>query len=274
MKAESRWIRPSAVAGQFYPGTAAALEATIKRLLWYRDRDDAIAVIAPHAGYIYSGGTAGRVFSRVEVPDRVIVMCPNHTGCGARLAVWPEGKWRIPGAEIPVDSELADAIMKADARFEPDKQAHTMEHAIEVELPFLHALNPKVKIVPIVVSSFPREALIELGLSLAETAMKLDGEHDVLFVASTDMSHHVPADVAEKYDKLALERIEALDPRGLYDVCRQHSISMCGVMPSTLALTAAVEMEATTAQIVDYTHSGMVTGDNSSVVGYAGVIVN
>ncbi|MBN1946232.1 MAG: AmmeMemoRadiSam system protein B [Bradymonadales bacterium] len=274
MHPSRHWIRPSAVAGQFYPGSPAALEATVKRLLWPHEREAALAVIAPHAGFLYSGATAGRVFSRVRVPDRVVIACPNHTGWGAPLAVWPEGAWEIPGAAIPVDEELASAIMAEDNRFQADRQAHLMEHAVEVELPFLRALNPAVRIVPITIGSFPRESLIELGMALAHVAWDRSEDREILFVASTDMSHYVPAAEAERCDRMALDRIEALDPRGLYDTCHEQAISMCGVAPTTMVLTAAVELHATSARIVDYTHSGMVTGDDRKVVGYAGAIVS
>ena len=264
-------IRRPAVAGRFYPGTESALRSSLGDLLTESSDRQAIAVVAPHAGYVFSGATAGRVFGSIRVPGRVVVLSPNHTGRGAPLSVWAEGMWSTPLGDVPIDTEFCDALIEADPRFTADEDAHLNEHAIEVEIPFLQARNPAFKLTPIVVGSTPRDVLISVGESLANVIEALEGE--VLIVSSTDMSHYVPADVARTLDEKALKRIESLDPVGLFDVVHKHGISMCGVMPTTVALSAAIALGATKSTTIHYTHSGVVSGDYAQVVGYAGVII-
>jgi AmmeMemoRadiSam system protein B len=264
--------RQAAVAGRFYPGRPRELEQTVSRLMEPREAHSAIAVMAPHAGYPYSGRTAGRVFASVEVPDRAVVLCPNHTGMGARLAVWPDGAWELPNCRIPVDGDLTDRILASHPAFKADVGAHQTEHAIEVELPFLHARNPAVRIVAIVVARHPRETLIELGQCLAKVVRETNGP--VLIVASSDMSHYISALEAAELDRLALDRVEAMDAAGLYDVVETHGITMCGVMPTTITLAAAEALGAHSSRVIDYTHSGLVTGDDRSVVAYAGAVIS
>jgi AmmeMemoRadiSam system protein B len=268
-------IRKSAVAGRFYPGSAEELRASVDRLIEPVEAapalTDAIAVMAPHAGYLYSGATAGRVFAAVRVPDKVIILCPNHTGFGPTVSVWPRGNWQFPFGEVPSDERLAAEIMESHPGFEPDRRAHLMEHAIEVEVPFLAARNPNVRLAAVVVSRLQRDDALTLGKALARVVKA--HEEPILMVISSDMSHYIPAREAEARDRLALDKIEALDPAGLYDVVTTKNISMCGIMPATVGLAAAVELGATRARLVDYTHSGQVTGDHDSVVAYAGVVV-
>lgn len=239
-----------------------------------RPPEPAIAMMGPHAGYVYSGAILGETYARVKVPGRVIVMCPNHTGLGVRRSLWAGGAWQLPGAEIEIDVALAERVRVA-ARLEPDLDAHLREHAIEVHLPFLHHQNPDARIVPIVLAGLRLEDCREVGQGLARAirdTKAADGD-DVLIVASTDMSHYVSADAARRLDSMALERVEALDPEGLYETVRAHDISMCGFIPTTCALFAALELGATTAELVRYGNSGEASGDFSRVVGYAGVVV-
>ena len=231
----------------------------------------ALMAMVPHAGYVYSGATAGRVFGAIEVPNRVIVLCPNHTGRGARLSIWAKGEWDTPLGAVPVDEELAGAILEEDSRFTDDSRAHRNEHAIEVELPFLLVKNPEFRLTPIVISHWRTEELVSFGQAIARAVQRVDGP--VLIVASTDMSHFVSADEAKAGDDKALKAVVSLDPKQLCDTVLGEGISMCGVMPTAVALAAANSLGASQSELVDYTHSGLVTGDNSSVVAYAGVII-
>jgi AmmeMemoRadiSam system protein B len=210
----------------------------------------------------------------VVVPERVIVLCPNHTGMGVRRSLWAGGAWRLPGGAIEVDGELA-ARVRRRARLEPDLDAHVAEHAIEVHLPFLRHRNASARIVPIVLAGLSLAECREVGEGLARAIAETRAQHggDVLLVASTDMSHYVPADEARALDGLALARVEALDPGGLYEVVRARDISMCGFIPTTCALFAARALGATRAELVRYGNSGDVSGDHERVVGYAGVVV-
>lgn len=263
--------RTPAVAGQFYPGDEGTLRADVRRYLGsHLSTQDALAVVAPHAGYVYSGRIAGEVFASVNVPDRVIVLCPNHTGLGTRAAIMSEGAWLVPGCRVPIDHELA-AALKARTFLVEDELAHAREHSLEVMLPFLVERNPAVRIVPICLSHLPLDACTRLGKAMAETIREIGG--GVLIVASSDMSHYVPADQARERDALALAELEAMRPEDLYRTVERERISMCGFIPATVALTAARELGATDGKIVRYGNSGETSGDYGQVVGYAGVVI-
>jgi len=267
-------IREPAVAGRFYPGDPGRLEHDLARYLGSAATPgareaDALAVIAPHAGYMYSGAIAGETYARVRVPERAVVLCPNHTGLGSRRSVWSGGAWRIPGGEIVVDADLARRV-RQEAGLDEDKLAHLREHAIEVHLPFLRAKNPALSMVPICLAQLSLADCRKVGQGLAR-AIK---GHAVLLVASTDMSHYLSADAAERLDRLAIERIEALDPEGLYRVVSDLEISMCGYIPTTVTLFACRELGARRAALVRYGNSGEASGDFGRVVGYAGVVIS
>lgn len=265
-------IREPAVAGRFYPGDGARLERDVETLLGPAVvAQPAIAVMAPHAGYIYSGAIAGETFARVKVPARVVVMCPNHTGLGSRRSVWGAGTWHLPGGDVAVDEELATRF-REEADLDDDQRAHLREHAVEVQLPFLRARRRDVRVVPVVLGGLTPGACREVGEGLARTVQAV-GRDSVLIVASSDMSHYVPADVARRLDALALDRVQALDAEGLYDVVTRYDISMCGFIPMTVALVAARELGATRAELVRYGNSGETSGDFAQVVGYAGIVI-
>lgn len=263
--------REPAVAGRFYPGQPDALRAEVERFLADgAPAEDAIAVIAPHAGYMYSGGIAGEVYAAVRVPDVAIVLCPNHTGAGARAALMSRGAFATPIGVVPIHERLA-GLVAAQGGLTEDTRAHAGEHAIEVHLPFLQAKSPGLSFVPICLAGLSVGACLQLGQGLA-AAIRALGE-PVLLVASTDMSHYIPATVAARLDRVALERIEALDPQGLYEAVVAHDISMCGFIPTTVVLEAARQLGATSARLVRYGNSGETSGDYDHVVGYAGLVI-
>lgn len=264
--------RPPAVAGRFYPGDVTQLAAEVRRCLGPSMGDEhALAVIAPHAGYIYSGPIAGEVFARVHVPDVAIVLCPNHTGLGARDAILTEGSFRIPGARVPIDEAIATEVAVA-AQLTEDPLAHAREHALEVMLPFLVARNPAVRIVPICLGPLSLHDCSRIGHAIASVIRRHPGE--ILLVASSDMSHYVPAEVARRRDALALARVEDLDAEGLFRTVERERISMCGYVPATIALTAATDLGARQGRVVRYGNSGDTSGDYDQVVGYAGAIID
>jgi AmmeMemoRadiSam system protein B len=261
--------REPAVAGRFYPAGRERLASEVQRLLSRAAGAPAAAlgVLVPHAGYVYSGGVAGATWARVEVPSRAIVLCPNHTGLGRPVALWPEGSWRTPLGSVPVDGDLARALARSPL-VEPDVAAHRFEHALEVQLPFLKARREDVAIAPLCLGPLDVDECRELGRAVADAARS-----GALVVASSDMSHYLPADEAGRRDRRALDRVLALDPEGLLATCRREEITMCGVVPATVMLFAARELGATRAELTGYAHSGEVNGDHSRVVGYAGVLV-
>jgi hypothetical protein len=269
-------LRHPAVAGRFYPRNPDDLRAEAQSYLSqassaHQTLIRAIGCIAPHAGYIYSGHVAGAVFARMEIPERCVVMCPNHTGMGRALAMMSEGAWETPLGEVPIDTELALALRQRYSALHDDPAAHRAEHAAEVELPFLQLRQPKLRFVPIALGTGQFEPLEQLGHALADV---IAAQKDpVLVVASSDMNHYESDAVTRVKDQQAIERILALDARGLYVVVTQQDISMCGFGPAVAMLTAARQLGAKSAELVKYATSGDVSGDRDAVVGYAGVVV-
>jgi MEMO1 family protein len=269
-------VRHPAVAGRFYPGDPDDLRTEAQAYLSQSisantEPIKAIGCIAPHAGYMYSGHVAGAVFARIDVPPLCVVMCPNHTGMGKALAVMNEGVWETPLGDVPIDSELAQALQHRFPALQNDGAAHRAEHAAEVELPFLQLRQPNLRIVPIALGTGQFESLEQLGLALADVIAR-QGER-VLLVASSDMNHYESDVVTRTKDHRAIERVLTLDARGLFDVVTQQDISMCGFGPAVAMLTAARQLGAQSAELVKYATSGDVSGDREMVVGYAGVIV-
>lgn len=268
-------IREAIFANQgWYPQDPGALSAELDRMLHSGEEsaaEPALGVISPHAGYRYSGQVAGALYRRVNVPDRVIVLSVNHRGYGRQGAVWPGGSWAIPGAVIPVDEEVTAKLLARVPSLDADTTAHQYEHSDELQLPFLHRRNPNVRVTHLTLRFLDLAACLALGREIAALVGEVDG--DVLVVASSDMNHYERADVSRKKDDLALERVRALDPEGLYRVVADQDISMCGIIPATVMLQAAISLGATRAQVVAYANSGDVTHDYDEVVGYAGVLV-
>lgn len=266
--------RRPAVANMFYPGDKNRLKAQLDSFVKpVQEPKTVLAAISPHAGYIYSGGVAGAVFSQIRIPEAVIILGPNHRGIGARAALAASGTWDMPFGPVQIDEDIAVAILKGlpHHEIEDDPHAHTMEHSIEVQIPFLQVIRPDVRIVPIAISHLSYDTSQEIGRALAEVVRNCGKE--VLLVASTDMTHYESQEMARAQDQLAIERILDLDPKGLYDTVAQHGISMCGVVPTTIVLTACKALGANKAELVQYATSGDVTGDYAQVVGYAGFVV-
>ena len=234
----------------------------------------AIAAMAPHAGYLYSGLTAAHVFARLELPQLVVVLAPNHTGvCRAAggVSLWEAGTFHTPVGDVPVDQEFGAALLHASSLVGVDHAAHAAEHAVEVELPFLLARRPDVRIVPLVLAWDDWERCHELGEALA--ALVARWSQPVLLLASSDLNHYESATVAERKDARVLEALSRLDGAELLERCRREHISMCGRAAAAAVIAAARPLGASHATVVDYRHSGWVSGDNTAVVGYGGVIV-
>lgn len=265
-------LRHAAVAGRFYPADRAALlEELASYLSPSEAAEPALGCIAPHAGYIYSGPVAGAVYANIKVPQRCVVLCPNHTGRGRPLAIMSSGAWQTPLGPVEIDSDLANALKQQFPLISEDSEAHRGEHAIEVQLPFLQKRSPHLSFVPIALGTGNFETLEKLGESLAGVLKAQDEE--VLIVASSDMNHYESDRVTRVKDHKAIERILEMDPPGLYEVVTQEEVSMCGFGPAIAMLTAAKQLGAVSASLVKYATSGDVSGDRDMVVGYAGVVV-
>jgi AmmeMemoRadiSam system protein B len=265
--------RAPAVAGTFYEAEPSALLGQVDGFLEVAGGNGrplaASAVIAPHAGYAFCGAVLGQVYARVSVPDRVLILAPNHTGLGEAAAVSPAG-FRTPLGTVPLDVGLAEALV-ASGRLAWDELAHAEEHSVEVHLPFLLRRNPAVRLTAVCLRTMSFAMCEEIGRIVADAVAAADSP--VLLVASSDMNHHEPQRVASRKDRMALERIVEMDARGLYSGVVEHHVSMCGVVPTVVALVAARALGARHASVVAYANSGDVDGDYSSVVGYAGVLM-
>lgn len=265
-------LRAPAVAGRFYPRDVETLLADVRSYLGAPEPAiAAIGCVVPHAGYIYSGHVAGAVFARLDLPQRCIVMCPNHTGMGQPLAIMSRGAWATPLGPVPIDSDLAESLKQRLPLLAEDGDAHRAEHAIEVELPFLQLRKPDITFVPIALGTGRYEVLEALGNAIAEV-VRTQNER-VLIIASSDMNHYENDRVTRVKDGKAIEAILALDPRGLFDVVMNEEISMCGFGPTVAMLTAAKQLGATRAELIKYATSGDVSGDRDMVVGYAGIMI-
>jgi AmmeMemoRadiSam system protein B len=269
-------VRRAAVAGSFYPRDPDALRRLVLECLGPAagPARSVRAAIAPHAGLAYSGRCAGAVFRAVALPSTVIILAPNHTGiCGSGggASVWARGAFSTPLGRTPIATDLARELIDRCPLAAHDPEAHHGEHAIEVELPFIQELAPRTAIVPVVLAWDDWPSCETLAQALADVV--LARAPDALILASSDMTHYESAASAARKDRLALAAIERLDGRALLDVCRRERVTMCGRAPAAVVVEAARRLGSTVAETVDYRHSGMVTGDDSSVVAYAGILV-
>lgn len=265
-------IRQPVVAGQFYPGRREPLLAFLEDAAAPVPTPvTAVGAVVPHAGYVYSGRVAGAVFARVVVPGAVVLLGPNHTGLGTRASILSRGGWATPLGTAAIHGELADALRAACPLLREDGDAHAQEHSLEVQVPFVQYRNPGARIVPIAFLLRDPDQIDEVGAALASVVARWP--EPVLLVASSDMTHYEPDRVAREKDRRAIERVLALDPRGLLDTVARHTITMCGVVPTAVLLAAAGRLGATRGELVQYATSGDASGDTSRVVGYAGMVI-
>jgi AmmeMemoRadiSam system protein B len=271
MENKRRVFREPVVAGQFYPGTRAGLEKALCALTESGKAEAVIGAMAPHAGYVYSGGVAGKVFSRIKKRALFVIIGPNHTGAGEPFSVFSEGEWGTPLGSVSIDEEFTECLLGKSALFKRDRTAHDHEHSIEVHVPFLQYLMGGFKIAPVIIGSSDIAKLKKAGSEIADTVKAL--KKDAVIIASSDMTHYEPQTTAEKKDKEALSAVLGLDEDGLAEKVAAMDISMCGAAPVIITLAAAKCLGAKSAELVDYKTSGDVSGDYSSVVGYGGVII-
>jgi AmmeMemoRadiSam system protein B len=267
-------MRLPAVAGRFYPDDPGRLRSSIDSFFASSaepQKNRARACLVPHAGYIYSGQVAADVYARLEIPARVILLGPRHFPRGAALAILSDGAWQTPLGPAPINHPLAEKIVRACPLLREDAAAHSGEHSLEVQLPFLQRLTPAFAFVPIVIGPARWETLEALGRALA--VVIAEEREPVLLIASSDMNHYESDAVTRVKDRKAIDPILALDPRKLFDTVRDENISMCGCAATVAVMIAARELGATHGELVRYATSGEVNGDLQEVVGYAGIVI-
>jgi MEMO1 family protein len=274
---QAPFIRSPAVAGRFYPASAQTLSHDVDEYLSpgpevpEEEAGEPLGCVVPHAGYMYSGHVAGAVYRQIPRLPSYIILGPNHFGRGAPLAMMSRGAWRTPLGDVPLDSELGEAVRQGCHVLMEDPDAHQTEHSLEVQIPFLQRRAEQFRLLPIAVGPVGYAAVQSLGHGVAQAVKQ--AQRPVLIIASSDMNHYDPDGVTREKDHKAIERILALDPDGLYHVLRREGISMCGYGPTIAMLTAAIELGAEKANLVKYATSADTSGDRSAVVGYAGIII-
>ncbi|MEW5867666.1 MAG: AmmeMemoRadiSam system protein B [Chloroflexota bacterium] len=274
--------RPSPIAGQWYAGDARRLAAQVDQ---YMDAaqlpelaGEVLAVVAPHAGHIYSGPVAGYAFAAVrgQAPDLVAVVSPMHYPYLDPLLTTAHASYATPLGNIPVDHKALqdlDHYLLKELKFGLRRVAHDNEHSLEIELPFLQrALAKPFRLLPIMVRDQSLRVSRCLGESLARLISSLENQ-SVLLVASTDLSHFYPQETAIALDAELLRQVEAFDPEGVIRIEEQGKGYACGRGALAAVLFAAKELGADHAQVVRHATSGDVTGDYERVVGYAAVVV-
>jgi len=274
-----RDIRPAAVAGHWYPGTRDSLEREVDKHLAAVGQGDTSgcprAIIAPHAGLVYSGPVAAWAYALVRECryGAVVLVGPSHFVGFRGVSIWPRGEWQTPLGSVPVAEPLAAAIVSASDAVVEDAHAHGREHSLEMQLPFVARLLPGVPIVPLVMGFQTRQTAVALGNALADAVAAYAGPDGVLLVASSDLSHYEDASVAARLDGVVLQHVEALDANGLMNALEQEPRHACGGGPMVSVLHAAAKLGATRARVLRYADSGDVSGDKSSVVGYLAATV-
>jgi len=268
------------VAGAFYPGDKRGLEGNVREFLQRAKEKvkgrDAIGGICPHAGYIYSGGTAAYSFwSMANLKKKnvtVVFIGPNHTGFGSAVAI-SKDRWMTPLGEVSSDVELADAVKEYSSIATFDEIGHRAEHSIEVQLPFLQVINPDAKIVAICMMAQDTDSAVDVGKAIAKASRKAKGK-EILVIASSDFTHYESAESARKKDSEALELIKKLQYEEFESLVMRKGLSICGHGPIAALLCYAREMGAKKADLLRYTNSGETSGDFFQVVGYASVVVD
>ena len=266
-------IREPVVSGRFYPADAHELSKQVETFAAGNgvQKIAARGCIVPHAGYMYSGHVAGAVYKALQMPRRFILLGPRHYPRGEALAILSDGAWLTPLGEAKIDTALAMELKRACPILREDAVAHRSEHALEVQLPFLQRLAPGFTFVPVALGTDRFAALEELGRAVSEVVAAQ--AEPVLVIASSDMNHYESDDITRAKDGKAIDRILALDARGLYDTVRREGITMCGFGPAVALLRAARGLGAKRADLVRYATSGDITGEFDEVVGYAGIII-
>jgi MEMO1 family protein len=267
-------LRLPAVAGRFYPSEPSDLRDVVRRFLQPASSSPppkpVKACFVPHAGYMYSGHVAGAVFTRIAIPTTVIILGVRHHPHGERAAILSTGAWRTPLGDAPIDEGVAAELCLACPLLKEDGVAHSAEHSLEVQLPFLQVLAPSFHFVPIALGTIRYDELASIGQGIGRV-LAAHG-NTVLLLTSSDLNHYEDDATTRVKDHKAINRLLNLDPNGLYDVCHSDDISMCGLGPAVAMLTALKTLGPTHPELVRYATSADISGDPSAVVGYAGLI--
>jgi MEMO1 family protein len=266
-------LRLPAVAGRFYPSDSEELTSLVREYSRPDPRHEAIPVkacLVPHAGYMYSGHVAGAVFARIALPQKIIVLGVRHYPRGEPAAILSSGAWRTPLGDAPIDEGLAAELRRECPSLREDSVAHSTEHSLEVQVPFLQVLALGFSFVPVALGTVRFESLVRVGEAIARVLG--NSKEGVLLLTTSDLNHYEDDATTRIKDHKAIDRLLAFDPQGLYDTCHKEEISMCGLGPAVAMLTALNSLGAKKSELVKYATSADISGDRSQVVGYAGMM--
>ena len=276
--------RAPAVAGLFYPSGADELNQLIELSFKERRfgpgdlppskelrRRRIYGIVSPHAGYIYSGAVAANGYYETSSMnfDRVVMIGPNHYGIGTGLATVRDGIWETPLGQVEIDTELASRISESSGILDFDDLAHSRDHCLEVQLPFLQYIKKnQFKVVPIIMIIQDKGTASEIGESIADSTRNLNA----LLIASSDFTHYEPNSAAHRKDRELIEAILSLDTSIFYTTLERLNVSACGYGAIASIMTAAKALGATKGELLRYATSGDIVGDTNNVVGYASII--
>ncbi|MGQ0638995.1 MAG: AmmeMemoRadiSam system protein B [Nitrososphaerota archaeon] len=274
-------IRTPAVAGMFYPKEKEELRTVIRDCFLHSfgpekvpptaNDENILGVICPHAGYMYSGPIATNSFYSIssQKPELVIIVGPNHWGIGCGVAAMKEAQWQTPLGNVEVDTESAIQINKITKVIELDFFSHTRDHSLEVQVPILQEVySHKFKILPIILINQDYQTAKEVGSAIA----KIANAKKTVIIGSSDFTHYEENSYAHKQDKMLIEPILDLDVEGFYRILQENQISACGYGAIASTMVACKELGAKKGRLLKYATSGDVTGEKSSVVGYASIV--
>lgn len=269
--------RKPVVAGRFYPDNKKDLLDEIESYFnpytpEKQELQPVWGVMLPHAGHIFCGDIIAKTLAGSQLPRRLLILCPNHTGYGRPLGLWSEGCWSTPLGSVKIDEKLAAEILATDSGFEKDTASHMAEHSIEVILPFLQTINEELEIVPVCVGTRNQNFLEKAASGLAEVLARPQNSN-VGLVVSSDMNHYENHNRTLEKDDAALAQILSQSPAGLLELTERQNISMCGAAPMALALYTAQKLGSFSVNLKGHTTSGPVSRDYSHTVGYAGLTI-
>jgi AmmeMemoRadiSam system protein B len=231
-------------------------------------------IVSPHAGYVYSGAVAAHGYYEASSADfkDVVMVGPNHYGIGSWVAAMKEGEWETPLGEVLVNSKLANEIASRSSILDFDDFAHSRDHSLEVQLPFLQSIKQDFRIVPIVLVSQRSDTAYDLGNAISETIVEEGRIDSTLLIASSDFTHYEPNSEAHRKDGELIKTILALDVNRFYAVLERLDVSACGYGAIATIMVAAKNLGATRGELLKYATSGDVTGDTDAVVGYSSIV--
>jgi len=273
-------IREPVVAGKFYPGEKEELKTTLKKLFLKATaktpKGKIVALVSPHAGYAYSGWTAAKVYKQLEGKhfDTVILVGPSHHTFFKASSVYNKGEWKTPLGIVPINQDIAEQLITADKTIDFYPQAHTYEHSLEVQIPFLQTILDSFKIVPVIIGDQNPEFCVKLANAIVSVCKN----KNILLVASSDLYHGSSYSDCYASDSLVLETVENFDIKGfkeLYTSKEETTPVACGAGPIYTVLLASRALGANKVTLLEHTTSGDVTGEKTGyIVGYAGFVIS